>query len=285
MSANASIPLHDLEQGFFLINRIEEADAVRFVGHHRHAFFEMLWFTSDSADHLIDFEPYPVRENLVYFLSPGQVHAVPGMQPEAPATRPTGFAIVCSTEFLSRLPEEYLKHLFTHPSNEGIALRPADLPQLHTLVNLLEVEHQGQQDPVIMQSYLKALLYHIHRASAGAPAVASFRDQRLTVLLQLIQARYKTERKAEYYAQHLSLTTQRVNELLKEKRGFTVTQAIHNQLVLEAKRRISDGELTLKEIAYELGFNEQGYFSRFFKKQTGMTPEAFRDKLVPMLTQ
>ncbi|HEX8424790.1 AraC family transcriptional regulator [Hymenobacter sp.] len=277
MPTKQLIPTHDLDQGFFLINRIESANANRFMGHHRHVFYEMLWFTSDGDDHLIDFEPYPVRKNLVYFLSPGQVHAVLGQ-------RPTGFAVVCTTDFFNNIPEEYLKQLFTHFINEGIMLREADLPQLHTLVNLLEVEHAGQQNPLIIQSYLKALLFHIYRASQGAPAVASFRDPRLNTLLHLIQTHYKTERKAEFYAEHLGLTTQRVNELLKEKRGFTVTQAIHDQLVLEAKRRISDGEQTFKEIAFELGFNEQGYFSRFFKKQTGSTPKEFREKLAPMIS-
>lgn len=275
MPAKAPIPTHDLANDFFLLNYIELADPVLFVGHHRHDFYELLWFTSAGDDHLIDFEPYPVRPNQVYFLAPGQVHAVPGQ-------RPTGFALVFSPEFLASLPEAYLKHLFTPFLNDGIALHEADIPPLQALLKLLETEHAGHRDPLIIQSYLKAFLLHIYRASEAMPVVTTFRDQRVNTLLALIEAHYTSERKAEFYAERMGLTTQHLNELLKEKRGFTITQAIHNQLVLEAKRRISSGEQTLKQIAYELGFNEPGYFSRFFRKQTGLTPETFRERILPV---
>ncbi len=275
MPTKSVIPTHDLPNDFFRINRIELADPILFVGHHRHEFYEFLWFTSDSDDHFIDFEPYPVRVNQVYFLAPGQVHAVPGR-------RPTGYALVFSPDFLSSLPEEYLRHLFTPFLNDGIALGAEAVPPLHSLLTLLDTEYTGQRHPLIIQSYLKAFLLHIYRASEAMPVVTNARDQRLNKLLSLIEANYQSERKAEFYAEQLGLTTQRVNELLKEKRGFTVTQAIHNQLVLEAKRRISGGEQSLKEIAYELGFNEPGYFSRFFRKQTGITPEAFRERIKPV---
>ncbi|MFD1470072.1 helix-turn-helix domain-containing protein [Hymenobacter caeli] len=274
MKTKALIPLHDLHANYFLIGQIEKADSVRFGVHHRHQFYEILWFTSNGQDHSVDFEDYPVCKNLVYFLAPGQVHAMPG-------PRPTGFVIALAPEFVNGIPEAYLKHLFNLSVNEGIQLIDEQLPPLELLVRLLQLEQAGGQHPLVVQSYVKAFLLHIYQATRETnPAVAQFSDKRLVTLSALIQQHYREERKTDFYADHLGLTPQRVNELLKEKWGYTITQAIHNQLILEAKRSISLCERSFKEIAFDLGFNEQAYFSRFFKKQTGITPEAFREKIL-----
>ncbi|STD11909.1 helix-turn-helix domain-containing protein [Chryseobacterium carnipullorum] len=52
---------------------------------------------------------------------------------------------------------------------------------------------------------------------------------------------------------------------------------IAQRLILEAKRELSFGALTIKEIAFKLGFSDASYFSRFFKKQTGRNPEGFKE--------
>ncbi|WP_372489943.1 helix-turn-helix domain-containing protein [Chitinophaga sedimenti] len=68
---------------------------------------------------------------------------------------------------------------------------------------------------------------------------------------------------------------------MREKFGFTVSQIIYHLLLIEAKREIGHGRKSIKEIAYELGFSEQSYFSRFFKKQTGTTPRASASRRLP----
>ncbi|WP_225872327.1 helix-turn-helix domain-containing protein [Pedobacter frigidisoli] len=74
----------------------------------------------------------------------------------------------------------------------------------------------------------------------------------------------------------MGISSKRLNQILKEKLNKTGMQIIHDRIILEVKRKIIHSELTIKEIAYDLGFSDRPYFSRFFKKQTQQTPEAFQ---------
>jgi AraC family transcriptional regulator, transcriptional activator of pobA len=59
--------------------------------------------------------------------------------------------------------------------------------------------------------------------------------------------------------------------------GFNVTHWLMNEVMLEAKRLLIYSQANVKEIAYRLGYEDHAYFSRLFKKQTGLTPSGFRD--------
>jgi AraC-like DNA-binding protein len=68
-----------------------------------------------------------------------------------------------------------------------------------------------------------------------------------------------------------------MNEILRDAVGTTLSQLLYQLLIIEAKRELFHQDLSVKEIAYELGFSEQSYFARFFKKHTGQSPEDFRN--------
>ena len=67
-----------------------------------------------------------------------------------------------------------------------------------------------------------------------------------------------------------------LNDIVRLLRGTTVKKMISQRLILEAKRELSFGALTVKEIAFKLGFRDASYFSRFFKKHTGQNPDGFK---------
>ena len=105
------------------------------------------------------------------------------------------------------------------------------------------------------------------------------RDPRLQMLLDSIENNFRRQRKADFYANELSLSAKRLNELTRESFGKTISQMINERLILEAKREIGYIRKPIKEISYELGFTEPSYFTRFFGKQTGYAPEDFRKKI------
>lgn len=78
------------------------------------------------------------------------------------------------------------------------------------------------------------------------------------------------------YAQLLHLSANHLNTIIKEQSGKTVLQHLHARQLLEAKRLLYHTDLSVKEIAFELGFQDAAYFTRFFKRLTGTTPLAYR---------
>ncbi|MFC0186554.1 helix-turn-helix domain-containing protein [Pseudarcicella hirudinis] len=163
--------------------------------------------------------------------------------------------------------------------NDGVLISGGTEQSLKQVLGLIQAEESGQKDECLLSAYLKAFLIHAYRESQSSPVVGSFEDKRLKKLYELVIANFKEEKSTAFYAEKIGLTSKRLNEILKEKFNLTITKFLHNQLILEAKKEISFGEKNFKEIAFDLGFSEQAYFSRFFKKQTGLTPESFQQKM------
>jgi AraC family transcriptional regulator, transcriptional activator of pobA len=76
-------------------------------------------------------------------------------------------------------------------------------------------------------------------------------------------------------AKKLALNTNSLYYIVKHYTGLSPKEFITNRLILEAKRRLYYAESSVKELAYDLGFNDPGYFSRLFKKETGKTISTF----------
>ncbi|MBP4136973.1 helix-turn-helix domain-containing protein [Flavobacterium geliluteum] len=83
-------------------------------------------------------------------------------------------------------------------------------------------------------------------------------------------------RTAKDFANRLSVHVNHLNKVLKENTGKTTTELISTRLISEAKILLKQTDWNISEIAYSLGFEELAHFSNFFKKQTSLTPLAFR---------
>ncbi len=74
----------------------------------------------------------------------------------------------------------------------------------------------------------------------------------------------------------LGTTEAKLNEQLKLHTGKTAQNVVYGLVISEAKRLLIYQDLSIKEVAYELGFNDPFYFSNFFKKHTRQSPKAFK---------
>jgi AraC family transcriptional activator of pobA len=80
----------------------------------------------------------------------------------------------------------------------------------------------------------------------------------------------------ESYAQELGVSLGQLTRLCREVLGMSTIEAINARVVHEARRELVYSSLSIKQVAAELGFDDEAYFGRFFKKQTGMRPTEFR---------
>jgi AraC-like DNA-binding protein len=101
-------------------------------------------------------------------------------------------------------------------------------------------------------------------------------QQRLEEFLELIETHIASHKQVSEYAQMLSLSTYQLNAITKTTLGKTCSQLIDDTLILGAKRYLLATSNQITQIAYLLGYEDISYFSRFFKKHTGYSPEAFR---------
>ncbi len=264
------IPLHTMPELPFIASD-ERTAFGEHSANHRIDFFAVIWFTQDDGEHYIDFEAHPIHKNTVYLLGKNQVHAIPSEQ------LPLAKVMVFSTAFFERIEEPFLRQLFLPFDNAGIVIPEAILRSLEKLFELILTEHHGQADIDLLLKYTTAFLWHLYRLAGQRFTLGAGEDQRLIKLFQLMETHYRQNRSADFYATQMGLTAKRLNEILRQRTGFTMSQLLSQLLIIEAKHEIYYHRLSVKEIAYQLGFSDQSYFARFFKKQTGFTPEQFRE--------
>lgn len=239
---------------------------------HRIDFYALVWFTETKGVHYIDFERYPIKRDMVYFIGKNQIHSIPSK------ALPKAKTIVFPESFFHRIEEPFLRQLFLPFENEGVQIPAKMLPAMNQLFDLILLECRSEADLNMLLKYMTAFLLHLYRFGQHRFSVAAGEDTRMVKLFQLMESHYKENRSAGFYARQIGLTTKRINEILREKAGMTMSQLLYQLLLIEAKRELFHGEFSIKEIAYNLGFTDQSYFARFFKKHTGLTPEQFRQK-------
>ncbi len=96
-------------------------------------------------------------------------------------------------------------------------------------------------------------------------------------LKNYIETHYKTKHSASDYADMLAITPKALTKITKSHFNKTLTDLISERIVIEAKRELYLTNKTIKEIAFELGYNDEYYFSRFFKKNADVSPQIYRE--------
>lgn len=94
----------------------------------------------------------------------------------------------------------------------------------------------------------------------------------------LLENNYCTSKRPSEYADKLNISTPYLNECIKNVTGSSVSQNIQDRIILEAKRLLYHTNKSVKEISFELGYEDYPYFSRIFNKATGMSAQSFRNK-------
>ena len=105
-----------------------------------------------------------------------------------------------------------------------------------------------------------------------------YRERLFTRFIELLNRHGTTEHAIPFYANQLCLSPNRLSAVIKEYSGKTVMQWLNCRLVLQAKVLLRGGIDPIGDIAFALGFDEQGSFARFFKRETGMTPTEYRNR-------
>ncbi|UII25646.1 AraC family transcriptional regulator [Fulvivirga maritima] len=245
---------------------------------HRHSFYHIVIFTQGSGYHTIDFEKFDVIPGQIYFMDPGQIHSwhfsddVDGYVINFDKGYYESFLLISdSIDNFS---------FFNGIAHDGVIQLPPPLLKQATTLSESLYQQVNHTQPVYWDLtktillHLLMLVEQVHTKTTTGQPGSNY--ALLKNFQRLIEKNFATSRLPNEYAAELNVTPNHLNVVCKEHLGHSAGEEIRNRIILEAKRLLVVNTLSISEIAYSLTFKDNSYFSKFFKKHTGMTPEEFR---------
>ncbi|MBF9142855.1 AraC family transcriptional regulator [Hymenobacter properus] len=243
---------------------------------HAHSFYLLLYVTQGQGTHTIDLVTYELRPGGLYFLVPGQAHSW------VLSADAQGYILFFSAAFYQRqYPADRLaRYPFFDPAQAPVLfLPPTESVLRNLLAHILEENSIGaaNRDEVV-GAYVYLLLELAGRSygQEGERLAPSHGLQQVRAFSQLLDAHFRTEKTVRFYADRLALTANHLNALCRRLLNQTASDLIHERVITEAQRRLVHSADTVGQVADALGFEDPSYFTRYFKKYVGHTPEAFR---------
>lgn len=251
----------------------------------RHRYFAVIWIQKSSGIHFIDFEEYPVKNNQLFFINPGQVHLL------RLTSLPDGRVLLFTEDFLCRTgiePDFLIKTdlFFVYNTPPFIEIGQELAGKLEQITTNLETESQRKKvfSEEIIRTQVKLFLLHCSRFKKENTSLSQA-PHRYTEWVQsfqfLLENHYKEWHKVHHYAEKIAITSNHLNDVIRKNTGKTAKEWIQNRIILEAKRNAYFTNTSLKEIAYGVGFNDPAHFSKFFKNCVGKSFTKFRESLHP----
>jgi len=148
-----------------------------------------------------------------------------------------------------------------------------------------EIERYNKPHNDVVISYLKIFLINTARAKQAQPyqegnfTMMERASSMITMLRNAIEEHFRTRHSPADYAELLYVSTPVLNNISRQYFNKTLTNLIAERMATEAKRELYLTAKPVKQIAFELGYGDEFYFSRFFKKHTGVSPALFRNKM------
>ena len=177
-------------------------------------------------------------------------------------------------------------------NGDGVLFRPS--PKFRDkLINLYSLIRETLEDREIMNqkdivNYLTRILMvylsNIMSAKAKTYTNHSYNShvRREKILynqfIKLVKDNFKSHREVTYYAGQMCMTPGHLSRIVKTVSGKSVSEWIRNYVILEAKVLLKSSDLPINEISEALNFANPSFFSKYFRKQTGLTPNRFRNQ-------
>ncbi|XZF14620.1 helix-turn-helix domain-containing protein [Chitinophagaceae bacterium MMS25-I14] len=283
MAADTALTLTDPQNGNLAFKIFPFADNSYFDHLQRNNYYSLIWIRKGAGKVKADFSEYEFGENVLFAFTPYQpfmFQVKEDMQGIALQFHPDFFCIhlhqkevACNGVLFNNI--YHPPHTFIDAATAGVfdmlinqmqteMLRPA-LAQHESLVSYLKIF-------LITASRLKA--EQVPQARETANGV-----KELFILQELkdaIEKDFRTKHGAGDYAKDLNISPKALTRITKAYFNKTITELISERIIIEAKRELYLTNKAVKEIAYELGYEDEYYFSRFFKTNADVSPQMYR---------
>ncbi len=234
-------------------------------------------------------QEYDFDEGIMYFLAPGQVlHTTASTSSSSDAT---GWILLIHPDFLWNSPlAKRIKQFefFDYAVNEALFLSDKEEAVINGIVSNIKQEYHSNIDKFsqsIIISQLETLLNYSERFYQRQFITRQITNHTILARLEeLLSAYFGSDDLAlkglptvQYISEKLNVSPNYLRGMLKSLTGQNTQQHIHDKLIEKAKEKLSTTDLSVSEIAYELGFEHSQSFSKLFKTKTQLSPSEFRE--------
>ncbi|MBO9592242.1 MAG: helix-turn-helix domain-containing protein [Niabella sp.] len=241
-------------------------------------YFLIVLFEEGSGIHYIDDAEFPIRKNQLHFLFPGQHHHW--------ETGPETFAhkIVVGKKIYESFSDTDEFLFIRNNLNPVLKLSDTVFSVVDSEISCIKTELEslisGDKEWIkIIQLRMDILAAIMRREAEGYLTDHIFPrlDPVIKQFSNLVRQHYSEEKFPSWYARQLSISSNYLNILCQKNLKVTATEMIHLKIMQEAKRLLRFSKRGVKEISFDLGFENLSGFSAFFKKKSGFTPTEYRD--------
>lgn len=237
----------------------------------------------DSLTIQLNGEEYVVKENDLLIIPPQMVRQSTGITSNCKAA-----CVAFTPDFLldTGLSQRHID-LFEFLLNSRcthLHLASEDASRFMTLVSLLQEKNLSQDhhpfSADVVRHFFNVFQFELaglyHKYSNQKKTIHDHKEEILWKFLGLISKHIKTERSLLFYASRLYVTPKYLTQTVKKLTGKTAGKYIDDLVIVEAKNLLRDPSLTIAQVADLLYFSDQFFFSKFFKRYTGLTPSDYR---------
>jgi len=262
----------------FIILDLNELNTKAQDGQLQRKWNTLIYITGGNSVLQIDFDEYIALEDKIFFIEKYKVWNWIRIN------KLRGILVQFTDSFYNRIytgnPKIKSDQTLIGEIQPFIKIRLGDKSEWKNLFDILSKEFasakNNSKEIICLVLKVMILMYRRDSLQMGRIFESSQKKHLLNEFRKLVNKRFFSLRTTKDYAQELNITPNYLNALCQEYFLKTVSEIIQERVILEAKRMLMHSSLSISEIAYKLGFNDNSYFGRYFKKVVGMTPESFR---------
>ncbi len=249
---------------------------------HKHDFYEVLYLSNGSGYHIIDSNKYEIKPPCIFFMSPGQAHKLELSKDIE------GYIFIFNAEFYL-LNQKNKNRLLEFPffysieqNNPPVYLTKSEDNQYLKLLfkrctDIVLLNDNASSDEIARSTLDLILLTCNDLYPAERKTVQKGKGHILVKnFLQLIEQHYYRNLRISEYAEMLAVTPNHLTQMVKQVMEKTSVEILQRKTVVEVKRLLLHTDLSIAEISDYMNFPDQSYFTKYFKKVSGVSPMTYR---------
>jgi len=239
---------------------------------HQIDFFTMILCVKGKGFHTIDSNKYPMNANQIHLVFPDQ-------KQELNLDRNSILYSIAIDQMLFNALTSKFKLMYTFFSYQPV-IKFCDIGFQRILNEFLAIRNELESENSnmnILKLHLRIIGEMVDREASKYLSIDDVgKNNVLEEFRKLVKQYFKVQKHVPFYAKEMNISSNYLNNCCKKSLSSTASQLIYDQTIEEAKNLLDQSNLSIKEIAFELGFVDSAYFTRFFKQQTGLTPRDFK---------